>query len=85
MAWMGRLQSHPLIAEALAGEVISASWAREICSWTGRLPPELIKDADQIIVLREGARGSATLATSAKLGRSRSVVAESPQTLRINE
>jgi Domain of unknown function (DUF222)/HNH endonuclease len=50
MAWMGRLQSHPLIAEALAGEAISASWAREVCSWTDRLPPGLIKDADQILL-----------------------------------
>jgi hypothetical protein len=50
LAWMHRLQAHPLIAAALAGEVISVSWAREICAWTDRLPPELIEDAERILL-----------------------------------
>ena len=50
MAWMHRLQAHPLVAAALAGEVISVSWAREICAWTDRLPPELAGDADRILL-----------------------------------
>ena len=50
LAWMHRLQAHPLVAAALAGEVISVSWAREICAWTDRLPPELAGDADRILL-----------------------------------
>jgi hypothetical protein len=50
LAWMHRLQAHPLIADALAGEVISVSWAREICAWTDRLPPDLAGDADRILL-----------------------------------
>jgi len=50
LAWVHRLQAHPLVADALAAAVISASWAREICSWTDRLAPELIQDADQILL-----------------------------------
>jgi Domain of unknown function (DUF222) len=50
LAWMHRLQAHPLVADALAGEVISVSWAREICAWTDRLPPELAGDADRILL-----------------------------------
>jgi uncharacterized protein DUF222 len=50
LAWMRRLQAHPLVAAALAGELISISWAREICAWTDRLPPGLIEDADRILL-----------------------------------
>ena len=50
LAWMHRLQAHPLVADALAAEVISVSWAREICAWTDRLPPELVGDADRILL-----------------------------------
>ena len=50
LAWMHRLQAHPAVAAALAGEVISVSWAREICAWTDRLPPDLAGDADAILL-----------------------------------
>ena len=50
MGWMHRLQAHPLIADGLAGELISVSWARELCAWTDRLPAHLIQDADQILL-----------------------------------
>ena len=36
VAWMRRLAAHPVIEHALARGEISASWARELCAWTGR-------------------------------------------------
>jgi hypothetical protein len=65
MAWMRRLQDHPLVAAALASEGITASWAREICAWTDRLPPALIQDADQILLA--AAAGGADLPDLAAL------------------
>ncbi|HXP53683.1 MAG TPA: DUF222 domain-containing protein [Streptosporangiaceae bacterium] len=50
LAWRSRLQDHPLVAAALARELISASWARELCAWTDRLPAGLIADADRILL-----------------------------------
>jgi hypothetical protein len=50
LAWMRRLQAHPLVAAALAAEAITTSWAREICAWTGRLPAGLARDADAILL-----------------------------------
>jgi hypothetical protein len=65
MAWMRRLQAHPLVAAALAAEAITASWARELCSWTDRLPTGLIQDADAILLA--AATGGADLADLALL------------------
>jgi hypothetical protein len=48
--WARRLAAHPVIADALAAAQISASWARQICDWTGQLPEELRADADQILL-----------------------------------
>jgi hypothetical protein len=50
LAWMHRLQAHPLVAAALATETVTTSWAREICAWTDRLPPGLAGDADRILL-----------------------------------
>ncbi len=50
LAWMRRLDAHPAVAAALAEEGITASWAREICGWTSRLPAELIQNADTILL-----------------------------------
>lgn len=50
LAWMRRLDAHPAVAAALAEERITASWAREICGWTSRLPAELIQNADTILL-----------------------------------
>jgi hypothetical protein len=44
------LAAHPVIAGALAAGQISASWARQICDWTGQLPEDLRADADQILL-----------------------------------
>ena len=50
LAWMRRLDALPAVAVALAEEEITASWAREICGWTSRLPAELIQNADTILL-----------------------------------
>jgi Domain of unknown function (DUF222) len=50
LAWMRRLQAHPAVAAALATAAITASWGREICTWTDRLPAGLIQDADAILL-----------------------------------
>ncbi|HEY0716120.1 MAG TPA: DUF222 domain-containing protein [Streptosporangiaceae bacterium] len=50
VSWMRRLAAHPAVAAALAAGAISTSWAREICVWTGRLPADLIQDADAILL-----------------------------------
>jgi 5-methylcytosine-specific restriction endonuclease McrA len=50
LAWMRRLQAHPAVAAALATVAITASWGREICTWTDRLPAGLIQDADAILL-----------------------------------
>jgi hypothetical protein len=48
--WARRLAAHPGIAAALAAGQLSASWARQICDWTGQLPEDLRADADQILL-----------------------------------
>ena len=50
LAWVRRLQAHPAVAAALATGTITTSWAREICTWTDRLPTDLIQDADAILL-----------------------------------
>ncbi len=50
LAWVRRLQAHPAVAAALATGAITTSWAREICTWTDRLPTDLIQDADAILL-----------------------------------
>jgi Domain of unknown function (DUF222)/HNH endonuclease len=57
VGWMRRLAAHPAVAEALAAQEISPSWAREICAWTDRLPVGARADADQIL-LAAGAGGA---------------------------
>ncbi len=49
VAWMRRLAAHPVIERALAGGQISASWARELCAWTDRLPDDVREDADRVL------------------------------------
>ena len=48
--WARRLMAHPVIADALAAGQISASWARQICDWTDRLPEDHRSDADAILL-----------------------------------
>src|SRR5207244_13201505 len=44
VGWMRRLAAHPVIAAALTGGEISASWARAICGWSERLPENMRGD-----------------------------------------
>jgi hypothetical protein len=67
LAWVRRLEAHPAVAAALAAEAVSASWAREICGWTDRLPAGLIQDADAILLA--AAAGGADLADLALLAQ----------------
>src|SRR5262249_60373530 len=48
-AWARRLAAHPVIARTLADGEISASWAREFCDWSDRLPADKRDDADAIL------------------------------------
>ena len=64
-AWARRLAAHPVIAQALAAGEISASWARELCCWSDRLPAGQRDDGDEILVA--AARGGADLADLAGL------------------
>lgn len=50
MAWVRRLGAHPAVCEALAAAELSASWARQICSWSDQLPADLRGHADQILL-----------------------------------
>src|SRR5215469_3495049 len=50
MAWMRRLSAHPAVAHALAGALVSESWARHICEWTDKLPAAHRAGADQILL-----------------------------------
>jgi Domain of unknown function (DUF222) len=65
VGWMRRIAAHPAVGGALAAGDISASWAREICAWTGRLPGDKRGDADAILL--GAAAGGADLAALAGL------------------
>ena len=54
VAWMRRLAAHPVIEQALARGELSASWARELCAWTGRLPAGVREDADRLLCQAAG-------------------------------
>src|SRR5215475_6122656 len=58
-AWARRLAAHPVVAQALAGGEISASWARELCDWSDRLPADKRDDADAILTGGRSRRGRA--------------------------
>ena len=65
MAWVRRLGAHPAVCEALAAAELSASWARQICSWSDQLPADLRDHADQILL--GAAAGGAQLGELAAL------------------
>jgi hypothetical protein len=65
VGWMKRLAAHPAVSRALAAGQISASWARQICGWTDRLPAARREDADRILLT--AAAGGANLAALAGL------------------
>jgi hypothetical protein len=47
---MRQLRDHPELHKALADGAVSESWAAEIGTMTGRLPPEVRDDIDQLLV-----------------------------------
>ena len=49
-AWVGRAAAHPQMARALAAGEISESYARTLCSWTDKLPPDCVAAADEILI-----------------------------------
>jgi hypothetical protein len=65
VGWVRRIAAHPAVGEALAAGQISASWAKEICGWTARLPADKRADADAILLA--AAAGGADLADLAGL------------------
>jgi hypothetical protein len=67
VGWARRLAAHPVIATALAAGDLSESWARQLCAWTGRLPPARQDDADEI--LAAAARAGVDLAGLAGLAQ----------------
>ena len=53
-AWVRRAAAHPEVAAALAPGEMSESFARTICTWTGRLPEDSREDADEILLTAAG-------------------------------
>ena len=51
LAWVRRARAHPRVQAALAaGDIVSESWARDMCSWTDLLPEDCRDNADAILV-----------------------------------
>jgi Domain of unknown function (DUF222) len=49
--WARRVCEHPVIRAAMRDGILTESWARRICAWTGRVPAgQPRRDADTIIV-----------------------------------
>jgi hypothetical protein len=65
VSWARRLAAHPAVAAALAGGVLSGSWARAVCEWSDALPEEFRGDAD--VILTGAAAGGAELGDLAAL------------------
>jgi hypothetical protein len=58
-AWVRRAAAHPEVAAALAAGEMSESFARTICTWTGKLPEDCRDAADAILLA--AAKGGADL------------------------
>ncbi len=65
VGWARRLAAHRAVGDALAAGQLSASWAREICGWSDRLPADRRADADEVLL--GAAAGGAELADLAGL------------------
>ncbi len=76
--WMRHLAAHPAIAAALAAGDMSSSWARQVCSWTDRLPDDTRGVADQILL--DAAAGGARLADLSGLAEEMHRATASPDT-----
>jgi hypothetical protein len=57
-AWSRRAQEHPKIRQAMAGGILSESWARALCDITGKLPPDKVDEADALLVWPRRRNGS---------------------------
>jgi len=64
---MRRLAAHPALARALAGGMVSPSYARAIAAWTDLLPEAHRPGADEILLAAAAAAGGASLADLAGL------------------
>ncbi len=49
LAWARRAAAHPRVLAALAGAALSESYARTICGWSDKLPPDCRDAADAIL------------------------------------
>ena len=49
-AWARRAAAHPEVAAVLAAGEMSESYARAICGWTDKLPPDCRAAADEILL-----------------------------------
>ena len=76
--WMRDLAAHPAIAAALAAGDMSSSWARQVCSWTDRLPDDTRGVADRILL--DAAAGGARLADLSGLAEEMHRATASPDT-----
>jgi Domain of unknown function (DUF222) len=63
VGWARRLAAHPVIGDALAAGELSASWGKDLCGWSDRLPAGDRGDADEILAgAARGGAGHADLA-----------------------
>ena len=70
LGWAGRAVTHPQVLAALAeGAVLSESMARTICRWTGKVPADCRRSADEILLAaaRAGARKADLAALAAEI------------------
>jgi hypothetical protein len=49
-AWARRAGAHPAVIAALAGEEISESYGRTICTWTDKLPEKYRDGSDELLL-----------------------------------
>jgi hypothetical protein len=50
VAWARRAAAHPRVPAALAARQVTESYARTICSWTGKLPARSRHDGDEALL-----------------------------------
>ena len=60
LAWVRRAAAHPRVAAALAEATVSESYARKMCEWTDKLPPNCRDAADAILVAAAAAGAQLT-------------------------
>ena len=60
LAWVRRAAAHPRVAAALAEATVSESYARKMCEWTDKLPPNCRDAADAILIAAAAAGAQLT-------------------------